>query len=80
MKMKKFSLLVLLDFTAAFDSVDYSLLLDRLHNLKLGLSGADFNWFKSYLSKREFYVTMNVYQKVVRWTAGSPKVQHGALS
>ena len=55
MDMKKLSVLVLLDLSAAFDTVDNTVLLDRLH-IPIGLSGIVFNWFKSYLTGREFYM------------------------
>lgn len=57
MDMKKLSILVLLDLTAAFDTVDHCILLDRLQH-KVGLSGSVFNWFKSFLTYREFYVSI----------------------
>ena len=56
--MKRLSVFALLDLTAAFDPVDLSVLLDRLHSL-VGLSGAVFNWFTFYLTDRECYVTMD---------------------
>ena len=39
-----------LDFSKAFDMVDYSVLLSKLNNL--GIHGVPFSWFGSYLSGR----------------------------
>ena len=44
-------LLVLLDLSTAFDSVDHSVLLRRLQT-SFGISVAPLDWFKSYLSAR----------------------------
>ena len=44
------SLLVLLDMSKAFDSLNHNLLLEKLR--KLGLKDSAVSWFSSYLSSR----------------------------
>jgi len=51
-------LLVLLDLSAAFDSIDHSLLIDRL-KYKLGVNGTALAWFSSYLTNRRQRIHLN---------------------
>lgn len=50
--------IVLLDLSAAFDTVDHNLLLSRLSS-QFGISGSAINWFNSYLSDRSQVVSVN---------------------
>ena len=57
--------LVMLDLSAAFDTIDHDILFHRFDN-DFGIKGTALNWFKSYMSNRSFTVSVgghmsNVY-------------------
>jgi hypothetical protein len=52
------AVLVLLDLSAAFDSVDHDTLLQRLQK-SYGLDGQVINWFESYLRVRIQHVRLS---------------------
>ena len=54
---KQISLLLLIDFSKAFDMVNHDILLAKLNHY--GIRGIANKWFKSYLSNREQYVCIN---------------------
>ncbi len=56
-KSGKISVLVLLDLSVAFDTVDHNILLQRLKNW-VGLSGMVHKWFRSYLEEKGYYVSI----------------------
>ena len=53
MKMisQEVTLLVMLDLSAAFDTVNHGILISRLHE-KVGVSGLALEWFRSYLQNK----------------------------
>ena len=53
------TLLVMLDLSAAFDTVERGILLHRLQS-KLGLRGKALLWFKFYLAGRTQHISVNV--------------------
>ncbi len=52
------SLLVLLDLSAAFDTIDHDILIDRSQNYT-GVQGQALRWFRSYLSDHYYFVYLN---------------------
>ena len=58
MNTQEVTLVVMLDLSAAFDTVNHSILLTRL-NEELGICGAALEWFKSYLANRGQQVSVD---------------------
>ena len=52
------SILSLLDLSAAFDTIDHNILLDRLHTT-FGISGSALQWLRSYILDRFQVVVVN---------------------
>ena len=66
-------ILLLLDLSAAFDTIDHDMLLSRLRKY-IGLRDTALNWFRSYLSQRQQSVLINgVKSKTVPLSCGVPQ-------
>ncbi len=59
-----FSILILLDLSAAFDTVDHLVLITRLET-DFGVSDIALNWFRSYLSDRKQFVSMGGFRSKI---------------
>ena len=68
----KYVILVLLDLSSAFDSVDHDILMNKLY--KIGVRGRAYNWVKSYLSSRTQAVEIGeAISKTVHLHCGVPQ-------
>ena len=69
----KISLFTLLDLSAAFDTIDHSILLERLQH-SFGITNSAHSWFLSYLSNRKQSVVVDgVSSDPVGLTCGVPQ-------
>ncbi len=57
----KISVLLLLDLSVAFNTVDHNILLERLENW-VGLCGMVLKWFRSYLEGRGYHVSIGEHK------------------
>ncbi len=58
MDQRKVVMLLLLDISAAFDTVSHGILLHRLEH-RFGISGEVLGWFNSYLADKKQTVSIN---------------------
>ena len=69
--------LLMLDLSAAFDTMDHDIILSRLNSL-YGISGDALEWFKSHLSNRANVLSLVTLSWNTRiWTMGTPGVYTG---
>ncbi len=58
MEEQKVTLLVLIDLSAAFDTIDHNILYNQLES-KFGITGVALDWHRSYLNARKQCVVLN---------------------
>ena len=70
---RKAVLLLMHDLSAAFDTVDHDILINRL-KIRLGIGGRALKWFQSYLTNRKFSVRIKEKSsKFVNLNCGVPQ-------
>ena len=70
---KQSVMLLMLDLSAAFDTVDHTILINRLRN-RLGIGGIALQWLKSYLTGRKYRVVLDgVSSKTIDLDCGVPQ-------
>ena len=57
MDKKKYPLAIFMDLSKAFDTLDHSILLNKLSYY--GIKNIELSWFESYLTNRQQYVEIN---------------------
>ena len=77
MENKLVTVLVCLDLSAAFDTVDHDILLEVLHT-SFGVMGTALDWFESYLNNRYFKVSIgNTYSSLKKLNYSVPQESCG---
>ena len=64
------SVLALLDFSSAFDTIDHPIFVQRLHT-DFGFTDTVLQWFSSYLTDRTHYVYLIIVLLLLLYTQGS---------
>ena len=68
----KFTIGIFLDFSKAFDTVDHTILIEKLNHY--GIRGVPLNWLRSYLENRKQYTTYNNSKSEIKnITCGVPQ-------
>ena len=64
--------MILIDLQKAFDTIDYDILLRKLH--PIGFSKHSVNWFRSYLINGTFLVNLgNAFFQPAKMSSGVPQ-------
>ena len=72
------SVLALIDFSSAFDTINHTILVHRLHT-DFGLTDTVLQWFSSYLTDRTHYVYLIIVLLLLLYTLVFIRVQFLAL-
>ena len=72
------SVLALLDFSSAFDTIDHPILVHRLHT-DIGFTDTVLQWFSSYLTDPTHYVYLIIVLLLLMYTQVFLRVQFLAL-
>ena len=68
----KFACGIFIDLQKAFDTADHNILLSKLYHY--GVKKAPHQWFKSYLTGRQQYTTINYQTSCTRFSAAATVV------
>ena len=66
------AVIILLDLSAAFDTLDHNIIINRLNSI--GISGTALDWFISYLTDHFYQISINsLISKPRKFTHGVPQ-------